>query len=354
MLIKDLKIIELSSVLAGPLVGTFFAELGASVIKVENKKNGGDVTRTWKMQAEPAENHVSAYYASANFGKENIFLDFSQNDNYQMLIELIKDADIVIVNFKQGDAEKFKLSYAHLKSFKSDLIYASITGFGDDDPRLAFDVVLQAETGFMSMNGEPQSRPLKMPLALIDILAAHQLKEGILIALLERKLNGAGAQVKVSLFDAAVTALANQASNYLMNDNIPQAIGSLHPNIAPYGELFETADKHFIVLAVGSDRQFANLCHALHNAELINMPEFSTNSMRVANRNVLQKLLQAHFHSMSADETEQLLLQHDVPFGRVRNLKEVFSSEKARRLTRQHHIEGQLCTSVKTVAFELI
>lgn len=351
MQLKNLKVIELSSVLAGPLVGTFFAELGAKVIKVEHKKTGGDVTRTWRLSDESPDNTVSAYYASANYGKECLFLDYSLNDDYQLLTELIKSADIVLVNFKPGDAEKFNLTYQDLKMLKPDLIYAAITGFGDDDLRVAYDVVLQAETGFMAMNGEEGGLPLKMPLAMIDILAAHQLKEGILCALIERQFSGKGAHVKVSLFDAAVSSLANQAANFLMNNHIPRAIGSLHPNIAPYGELFQTADGHYIVLAVGSDKQFAQLCNAIDAQELLNDSKFVNNPQRVINRKELEAHLKPYFGRKSVAELEALLLQYAVPFGRVRNLKEVFELHKAKALIRRHVIEGQECITVKTICF---
>jgi crotonobetainyl-CoA:carnitine CoA-transferase CaiB-like acyl-CoA transferase len=324
MQLKNLKVIELSSVLAGPLVGTFFAELGAKVIKVEHKKTGGDVTRTWRLSDESPDNTVSAYYASANYGKECLFLDYSLNDDYQLLTELIKSADIVLVNFKPGDAEKFNLTYQDLKMLKP---------------------------GFMAMNGEEGGLPLKMPLAMIDILAAHQLKEGILCALIERQFSGKGAHVKVSLFDAAVSSLANQAANFLMNNHIPRAIGSLHPNIAPYGELFQTADGHYIVLAVGSDKQFAQLCNAIDAQELLNDSKFVNNPQRVINRKELEAHLKPYFGRKSVAELEALLLQYAVPFGRVRNLKEVFELHKAKALIRRHVIEGQECITVKTICF---
>lgn len=353
MLFKNLKIIELAGVLAGPLVGTFFAELGAQVIKVENKKTGGDVTRTWRLPDENPNNPVSAYYASANYSKEIIFLDFTNHHDYQLLLKLVQDADIILVNFKPGDAVKFCLTYSDLKKIKPDLIYASITGFGEQDPRMAFDVVLQAETGFMSMNGYPDGQPLKMPLALIDILAAHQLKEAILCALFHREKNNQGMHVSISLFDAAVTSLANQAANYLMNQYIPSPIGSLHPNIAPYGELFQTADHRYIVLAVGSDKQFTQLCKALDMSELAENPKFVCNQQRVAHRNELWQQLQIVFASKTMAELEQLLLIHAVPFGRVRNLREVFELDAAQKLILNHQIEGQNCITVKTVGFDL-
>src|ERR1035437_2769189 len=178
---KDLKVVELAGVLAGPSVGLFFAELGAEVIKIENKKTGGDVTRSWKLPEEDKNSDVSAYFLSVNFLKKHLFLDLNAESDYKKCIAQIKNADIVIVNYKKGDDKKLKLDYATLKKINSKLIYASINGFSDTDERVAYDLILQAESGFMSVNGTPESGPLKMPVALIDIIAAHHLKEAILL-----------------------------------------------------------------------------------------------------------------------------------------------------------------------------
>ena len=259
-LFSDLTIVELSSVLAGPAVGSFFSELGAQVIKVENKKNGGDVTRQWRQPDETAEG-PSAYYASVNWNKKTLFLDLGDPGDKQQVDRLIRDADIVITNFKKGDDKKFGLAYEDLKRLNPSIIHGHISGFGAESDRLAYDLILQAETGFMSMNGQPESPPTKMPLALIDVLAAHQLKEGILCALLKQKENpGQPFNIEVSLYESAIASLINQATNWLMNHNIPQRMGSRHPNIAPYGEIFTTSDERSVTLAIGSNRQYRDLC----------------------------------------------------------------------------------------------
>jgi crotonobetainyl-CoA:carnitine CoA-transferase CaiB-like acyl-CoA transferase len=239
---KDLKVVELANVLAGPAVGLFFAELGAHVVKVENKLTDGDVTRSWKIPSENKNTSSSAYFASVNWNKTSIFVDLRDTADRQQVMELIKDADIVISNYKPGDDEKLQMGYEQLKKINPRLIYAHISGFANASSRTAYDLILQAETGFMYMNGTPESGPLKMPVALIDILAAHQLKEGILIALIKRLQTGKGSRVSASLEHAAIASLANQASNWLMTGYNHQPSGSLHPNIAPYGELFTTAD----------------------------------------------------------------------------------------------------------------
>jgi crotonobetainyl-CoA:carnitine CoA-transferase CaiB-like acyl-CoA transferase len=260
---SDLKVIELAGVLAGPSVGVFFSELGARVIKVENPKTGGDITRSWKSANEDPDDKESAYYWSVNTGKEIVFLDLTNENDRQKLLALLKDTDVLITNFKKGDDEKLNLTYSRLRTTNAQLIYASINGFGEQNSRTAYDLILQAEAGFMLINGEAGSTPVKMPVALIDVIAGHQLKEAILIALLERSKTGKGSHVSVSLFDSALSSLVNQATNWLIGGQLPEAMGSLHPNIAPYGELFNTSDNHTITFAIGSNKQFSSLCGLL-------------------------------------------------------------------------------------------
>ncbi len=185
--------------------------------------------------SEDSSNDVSAYFSSVNYRKEYLKLNLKMSADYKRFITELEDTDIIISNFKKGDAEKLKIDDAFLRSLNPNLIIGKISGFGADSDRIAYDLILQAETGFMSINGEDNQAPLKMPVALIDVLAAHHLKEGILLALLSKEPK----TVHVSLYDAAVASLMNQASNYLMTGNIPKRLGNLHPNIAPYGELFQ-------------------------------------------------------------------------------------------------------------------
>ncbi|MYI98320.1 MAG: CoA transferase, partial [Gemmatimonadetes bacterium] len=234
-LFKDLIVIEAANVLAGPAVGMFFAELGATVIKVENIRTGGDTTRQWKLPAEDEHSDVSAYFSSVNWGKRSIGVDFSIPAGYEVIVDLVRRADVFLQSFKPGDAGKFGLDYPALRGVNDRLIYADITAFGEEDERPGFDAVLQAETGFMGMNGTEASGPVKMPVALIDLLLAHQLKESLLIALIERMQSGRGSYNTVSLFQSGVASLANQAANYLVAGSVPGRTGSDHPNIAPYG-----------------------------------------------------------------------------------------------------------------------
>jgi crotonobetainyl-CoA:carnitine CoA-transferase CaiB-like acyl-CoA transferase len=351
---KDLKVIELAGVLAGPGVGYFFAELGAKVIKVENPKTRGDVTRTWKLKSEDPKSDTSAYFWSVNAFKEYISLDLTLSNHLKTFYDLIADADILITNFKAGDDEKLKVTYSILAKLNPRLIYASISGFGIHSPRTAYDLILQAESGYMIMNGEPGSKPTKIPVALIDILAGHQLKEAILIALLQRYKNNQGSHVEVSLFNSAIASLTNQATNWLIGGQLPKAIGSLHPNIAPYGELFETKDKHMITFAIGSNKQFRALCEMIQYESLASDKNFATNQQRVNNRTQLYHLIYNYIKQFSFKELSAKCLEKEIPFGKIRNLKEVFELPEAKEMIRNFSHNGSSLQTVSGNAFKFI
>lgn len=352
-LLSNLTVIELAGVLAGPSAGLFFTELGAKVIKIENPKTGGDVTRSWKLKSEEQTNTESAYYWSVNAGKEIVFLDLTLEKDLTQFYELIKKADVVISNYKAGDDVKLKVDYSTLQKINPTLIYASINGFGHDNPRTAYDLILQAESGFMFMNGEKNAVPLKMPVALIDILAGHQLKEAILLALIKRYQNQSGSHISVSLFDSAVASLANQATNWLIAHHLPNALGSLHPNIAPYGELFLTKDSHQVTFAIGSDKQFKNLC-LLFNLNLFEQAEYANNQSRVTHRETLYKLLESQIKNINFDMLFNLCLQNDIPIGKIRNLKEVFELPEAQQLLNHFVHNQQQLISVSSIAFNFL
>jgi crotonobetainyl-CoA:carnitine CoA-transferase CaiB-like acyl-CoA transferase len=352
-MLSHIKVIELASVLAGPDVGMFFAELGAKVIKIENKVNGGDVTRKWKLPNENNQSSISAYFSSVNYNKEYRFLNLKDIADKQEVLNLIKTSDIVIANFKPGDDIKLGMDFESLKEINPKLIYGEINGYGKESKRAAYDVVLQAETGYMSMNGSSSSGPIKMPIALIDVLAAHQLKEGLLLALLNKTTSGKGALVEVSLYDTALASLKNQATNWLMNNFIPQRIGSLHPNIAPYGETFETKDNRFLVLAIGNDKHFKKLLSIIGANHLTNDNRFNTNQLRVTNRDALDKELQPIFKANNANHLMNQFLSENIPVGIVNNLKEVFENENAKKLILTETIDKQKTQRVKTAIFKI-
>jgi crotonobetainyl-CoA:carnitine CoA-transferase CaiB-like acyl-CoA transferase len=325
---EGLKVLELASVLAGPSVGQFFAELGADVIKVENTKTNGDVTRSWKGQGEMTDDR-SAYFCSVNWGKRSIALDLTSDPDRKTVRKLARNSAIIIASYKPGDAEKLGVDYNSLAALKPDIIYGQVTGYGSHIDRVGYDAVLQAEAGFMYMNGEAGGRSLKMPVALVDVLAGHHLKEGLLLALLKHGRTGQGSFVEVSLLQAAVSSLVNQATNWLVAKTLPQKQGSAHPNIAPYGDTFLTKDGLELLLAVGSDKQFQELCSLLGIQELASDQRFLTNKERVHNRKELNEFLQEkvkHYHS--GDLSRQLLALK-IPAGLIQNLEQVFNMKEA-------------------------
>ena len=338
-MINKIKVLELASVLAGPSVGQFFAEIGAEVIKVENPNTGGDVTRSWLSEGEEPINSISAYFSSVNWGKKSISLDLKNNEDQKVLYQLVSKSDIVVSSFKPGDDVKLGVDYATLIKYKPDLIYGYITGYGPENRRVGYDAVIQAESGFMSINGEKNGGPLKMPVALIDILAAHHLKEGLLLALLNKLQTGEGSYVPVSLMEAAISSLANQGANWLVADKISVQSGNEHPNIAPYGDVFETNDGVKIILAVGNDKQFKNLCEVL-NSNLFSDQQFSSNSLRVKNRKTLHKSLKENIALLNSEPLLMELNNRLVPAGLIKNIKSVLESAPKSKFHSHEHLKG--------------
>lgn len=348
-ILSGIKVLELASVLAGPSVGMFLAELGARVIKVEHFKAGGDVTRTWKLKSESAETDRPAYFCAVNWGKESMGIDLSTRKGQALVHRLVKHMDIVLVSYKPGDAVKLNMDAGTLRGINVRLIYAALTAYGEDDGRPGFDAIIQAEAGFTYMNGAPDGGPVKMPVALMDVLAAHQLKEGILLALLKRERTGEGSVVSASLIHTALASLVNQATNYLVGGSVPQRIGSEHPNIVPYGTIFETGDGKAVVLAVGSDGHFKRLCATIGAGELGEDARFVHNQGRVAHRRELNALLAGRIKAWERDVLLKALEAAGVPAGAVFDMAEALAQDAAGRLM----IEGEGLRALRSVAFEL-
>jgi crotonobetainyl-CoA:carnitine CoA-transferase CaiB-like acyl-CoA transferase len=338
---KGVTIIELASVLAGPSVGMFFAELGARVIKVENLRTKGDVTRHWKLPAESGVTDRSAYFSSVNWGKESIAIDLKQTKGREIVYRLLKQADIVISSYRPGQAEQLGMDAESLLAENPSLICAEINGYGAEDERAAFDAIIQAEAGFTFMNGPSPDQLCKMPVALMDILAAHQLKQAILLAWIKRLQTGKGERISVSLIESGLASLANQAANWLVAGHIPQAQGSEHPNIAPYGTIFTSKDGRRLVLAVGNDRQFEGLARLLGMAP---DPRFETNRKRVENRQELNRQIQTAVQERYRDQLLQQLAEASVPAGAVNSLPEAMAMPVSNRLK----LEGEGLLGLRT------
>lgn len=353
---SGLKVVEFASVLAGPAVGMFFAELGAEVIKIENKTTGGDVTRGWKQPSEDPASPISAYWCSVNWGKRHLFLDLDDAADRTQALALATAADVVISNFKPSSARRMGVDADTLRALNPRLIFAQLNSFADpEDESPAFDMVLQAEAGFLFMCGEPDRPPVRMPVAFIDTLAAHQLKEALLLALLHRERTGQGSIVSTSLMESALASLVNQASNYLMTGHVPQRMGTRHPNIAPYGDVFQCSDGQVLLLAVGTERQFRQLCQVLLLPHLAEHPDFQQNTSRVAHRDALCALLAEAIRTQPLEHWMAACKTQGVPAARIRDMRSVFERPEAQAMILEEKTpEGLPTRRVKTVAFSFV
>lgn len=348
--LKDLRVVELATVLAGPSVGSFLAELGAEVLKVERPESG-DVTRSWRLSGENEEG-ISAYYASANAGKTVVFWDWNKPQDADSLAKAIKAADVLLTNFRDFASIPEMFRPAQLAVLNPRLVMCQLDGYESTPGRPAYDVVLQAETGYVSMNGNP-GNPVKLPLAFMDLNAAHQMKQAILLALLQRERDGKGQLIRCSLERAAYANLANQASNYLMVGHVPKPMGSLHPNIAPYGEAFRCADGRQVMLAVGNDGQFERLCSALGLPELAAEADYSTNIDRVRNRTALAEALSIGFLGRTSEHWSEEFQRENIPAGIVHTLDESLEKPFAQSMIWKEKVGDQITRRMSTIGFRM-
>ena len=350
-----MKVVELASVLAGPTVCQFFAELGAKVIKVENTTTKGDVTRTWKLSSENSDSTVTSYFSCCNFGKESLAVNLKDQRGLEIIHEIVKDADVVIASYKPGDAEKLQVDYNTLSTINPKLIYAQITGYGLEDSRAGYDAVIQAESGFQFINGEPEpAPPTKMPVALMDLLTAHQMKEAVLLNLWRRERHGNkhGAFVNVSLLASGISSLANQGTGYLVAGATPNRIGSDHPSICTYGTIFQCSDGGLVTLAVGSDKQFQNLCTVLGKPSLAFEERFKSNPNRVKNRDHCKQEIGALIRTFERNHLLSALHENSVPAGALNDMANVFKQPQAEELVIRD--EDGKALGVRQIAFNSV
>jgi len=330
--LSNLKVLDLSRILAGPWASQLLADLGADVTKVEHP--AGDDTRRWgppfmtdKQGEATAE---SAYFLCTNRNKSSVCIDMSTEEGQRQLRDMACAADVMIENFKVGGLAKYGLDYKSLAALNPRLIYCSITGFGQTGPykhRPGYDFLVQAMGGLMSVtgqpDGEPGAGPQKVGVALTDIMTGLYASVGILAALRERDVSGLGQQVDLALFDVTAATLANQASNFLVGGLVPERLGNSHPNIVPY-QSFATADGHCII-AVGNDQQFTRLLGVLGLAGLKDDARFATNAQRVAHRELLIPMLQTVLSGRDKAHWLSELEAAGVPAGPINRIDEVFA-----------------------------
>jgi glutaryl-CoA transferase len=327
-----LRVLELARVLAGPWIGQTLADLGAQVIKIESPE--GDETRRWGppfLTNADGSAADAAYFHSCNRGKESLVLDFRNPADREQAVRLAREADVVIENFKVGGLEKYGLDHASLAALNPALVYCSISGFGQDGRyanRPGYDFVAQAMSGLMDITGEPGRAPQKVGVAVADIVTGLYGLIGIQAALAERARSGRGQRVDVALLDSTMGILANQVMNRLIGNLTPTRMGNAHPNIAPYQE-FRTADG-FIVVAVGNDAQFRNLCAALGREPLADDPRFAGNGARVRNRTALEQTLAPLLAALRREEALARLEAAGVPCGPINTVAEAFADPNTR------------------------
>lgn len=331
--LSGIRVLDLSRILAGPWCSQHLADLGAEVIKVEHPEQGDD-TRGWGPPFLE-DTSFSAYFLCANRGKRSIGIDITHPEGQAVIRDLIKQSDIVIENFKVGALKRYGLDYEHLKTLKPDLIYCSITGFGQDGPyatRAGYDFLLQGMGGLMSITGaaddQPGGGPVKVGVAVTDIFTGMYAATAILSALIKRDRTGEGAYIDLALLDVQVGILANQASNYLTSGKSPERMGNAHPNIVPY-QAFATLDGH-IILTVGNDTQFKNFCAVAERSDLAGDARFSTNKARVTHREILVPELEATIKTQPSEFWITQLEKAGVPCGPINTMEKVFANPQVK------------------------
>ncbi len=339
--LENITVIDMSRVLAGPWASQMLADFGADVIKIE-RPDHGDETRYWGppfiKNKTPNQPPQSAYYHCTNRNKKSIAIDINKPDGQKIIKDLIVKSDVLIENFKVGGLIKYGLDYESIKKLNPNLIYCSITGFGQNGPsanRAGYDAMIQGEGGLMSITGESEGEPMKVGVALVDVMAGLYSCNAILAALMARNKIKKGQHIDISLLDVQAATLANQGMNYLSTKNNPKRHGNSHPNIVPY-QTFKTKDGR-IILAIGNDSQFKRFCQLTDSNYLSIDKKYDSNENRVINREtlipILQKILQTKPTQWWINKLESI----DVPCGPVNKLSQVFEHPqlKHRKLIKQ-------------------
>jgi crotonobetainyl-CoA:carnitine CoA-transferase CaiB-like acyl-CoA transferase len=334
--LEGLKVIELARILAGPWIGQTLSDLGADVIKIESPE--GDFTRNWGppfVQRADGSRGDAAYFHSANRGKKSVVVDFQTDEGREAILELVADADVFIENFKVGGLAKYGLDYEALRKINPRLIYLSLTGFGQTGPsahKAGYDFMIQGLAGIMDLTGDPDGEPQKMGVAFADIFTGLYGVIGIQSALMVRDKTGKGQHIDVALLDCMSAVLANQALNYLVSGTPPTRMGNAHPNIVPY-QVFPASDGHLII-ATGSQGQWAKMCQVLGLEDLIEDARFLTNSDRVKNRDELAALISGKTSQRTRDEMLAAFEAVFVPAGPINTVADTFNDPQviARKL----------------------
>jgi len=348
------RVLDLSRILAGPWASQMLADLGAEVIKIE-RPGSGDDTRGWGPPYMPdaagRATSEAAYFHGANRGKKSVCIDMAQARGQALIRQLAEHCDVLIENFKVGGLARYGLDYDSLRALNPGLVYCSITGFGQTGPyaeRAGYDFMIQAMGGMMSVTGEADGQPMKIGVALADVLTGLYAANAIQAALIHRQTSGEGQYIDMALLDVQVATLANQAMNYLASGDNPKRLGNAHPNIVPY-QAFETRDGH-IILAVGNDAQYQRFCDLAGRVDLATDARFAKNSDRVRHRDKLIPELSEIMRQRSSQQWLDELNQRGIPCGPINNIDQVFADPQVRHRAMQIELEHPAAGRVASVA----
>jgi crotonobetainyl-CoA:carnitine CoA-transferase CaiB-like acyl-CoA transferase len=324
--LDGIKVLDLTRVLAGPWATMTLGDLGAEIWKIE-QPGAGDDTRGWMP---PSVEGISTYYLGANRNKKSLAVDIGTAEGREIIVELAKQADILVENFRPASLRKFKLTYEDLKAINPRLIVCSISGYGRghaQEDRPGYDFIIQAESGFMAITGERDGDPMRLGVAFIDLVTGMNAVQAVLAALYMRERTGEGQWLDIGLNDSALFLLANVASGYLNTGKEHGRYGNAHPSIAPY-QIFACADGR-IAIAIGTDEQFRRFCQVIGLPEFADDPRYATNRKRTEHRDTLLPLLEQHFAGLNLAEVLAALRAASVPAGDVRSVGQALSSDIA-------------------------
>lgn len=324
--LKDLVVLDLSRVLAGPFSTMLLNDLGAEVIKVERPDTGDD-----SRGFGPFINGRSAYFISLNRGKKSITLNLKDEDDKETFYKLVEKVDILVENFRPGTMEKLGIGYETLKDYNEQLIYAAVSGFGHSGPyskKAAYDIIVQAAGGIMSITGEPDGPPVRVGASIGDITAALFATVGILSAVHERDKTGKGKKVDVAMLDSQIAILENAIARYMASGESPGPLGSRHPSITPF-QAFKAKDD-WVIIAVGNDALWVKFCKAVDQEELIDDPRFATNEKRTENHDKVVEIINDIISDMTAEEVINLLDENGIPAGPINQVEDLFGDPQVK------------------------
>ena len=329
--LDGLRVLDLSRILAGPTATQLLGDFGADIIKVE-RPGLGDETRAWGppfVEGPDGPTQESAYYLCANRNKRSIAVDIATPEGAQVVRELLATCDVLIENFKPGGLDKYGLSYGDLKDQFPQLVYCSVSGFGQTGPnreKPGYDLLAQAYGGIMSLTGDPEGDPMKVAVGIADVMTGMYASNAILAALRHRDKTGEGQHIDIALVDCQIAWLINEGTNFLTSQNVPKRRGNQHPNIVPY-QVFQMSDGHAVV-AVGNDTQFQRFCTLIGRDELSGDPQYATNAARLANRDALIETLTETLATLERDWLITGMEANKIPGGPINRLDDVFATDQ--------------------------